>query len=81
MTETEMGGLQLLLAVETRFASQIYSCERILADMDALKEMWYGGKLCDFVTRSRNDLKREYQYLTENVIGCQAFWDSVKFFF
>ena len=75
-----MGGLQLLLAVETRFASQIYSCERILADMVVLQQMWYGPQLREFVTRSKNSLKLEYHYLTENVIMSQAFWDRIRFF-
>lgn len=46
----------------------------------ALKEMWYGAMLCEYLARATNELRREYQHLSENVIGSQAFWDRVRFF-
>lgn len=75
------GSLQLLGAVETRFASQIYSCERILADEVHLKELFSGAPLREFITtRAPADLRAEHQALSNQFIYNQETWDRIRIF-
>ena len=54
------GSLQLFAAVETRFASQIYSSERVLADKVFIRELFTGGKLRRHMEGASDVLQREF---------------------
>ena len=75
------GSLQLLGTVETRFASQIYSSERILADEVYLKQMFSGPELREFITeRARLDLVAEHYALSNEFIYNSVTWKRIKVF-
>jgi hypothetical protein len=72
--------LVLLGAVETRFASQIYSSERIIEDKDALKELFYGAPLREYLNRSPAAQLAEYGALEEEFISNAATWERISIF-
>jgi hypothetical protein len=75
------GSLQLLGTVETRFASQIYSSERILADELHLKELFSGVALREFITnRAPPDLVNEHHALCNEFIYNPVTWSRIKIF-
>ena len=74
------GSLQLLGAVETRFASQIYSSERTLVDKVCLKEMFYGAPIRDYMQRAPADQKAEFTTLEEELISNSLAWERIKTF-
>lgn len=75
------GSFQLLGTVETRLASQIYSCERILADEVYMEELSSGTQLRDYITtRAPGELKAEYQALSNQFIYNQETWDRISIF-
>lgn len=74
------GSLQLLGAVETRFASQIYSSERILADKVFLKEMFYGTAIRDYMVCAPADQNAEYVALEEELISNVVAWERIRIF-
>ena len=75
------GSLQLLGAVETRFASQIYSCERILADEMHLRLLFSCLELREYITtKAPPDLRAEHQALSNQFIYNDETWDRIKIF-
>lgn len=74
------GALQLLGAVETRFASQIYSSERILADKIYLKEMFHGAAIREYMRRAPQDQNDEYTALQDDLISNAVAWERIRIF-
>jgi hypothetical protein len=72
--------LVLLGAVETRFASQIYSSERIIEDKGALKVLFYGAPLREYLNRSPAAQLAEYRALEEEFISNAATWERISIF-
>ena len=77
---TMPNALLLLGAVETRFASQIYSSERILEDKDALKELFYGTPLRTYLSRSPAAQTNEFRSLEEDFISNAITWKRIEAF-
>lgn len=69
----------MLGSVETRFASQIYSCERILKDKDSLRGLFSSPKLLAFLAR-HPDLQVEYESLSNDFIYNQKTWERIGVF-
>lgn len=63
------GSLQLLGAAETRMASQVYSSERILKDIEYLQEMWSGAPLRAYMATAKPELKQEKEELNRGLIS------------
>lgn len=74
------GSLQLLGVVETRFASQIYSSERILADKDFIKELFFCPKLRDYLSRAPADQRVEHAALEAELVTNPAAWAKIEAF-
>ena len=75
------GSLQLLGTVETRFASQIYFCERILADEPYLKELFSKGELREYITNGAPpDLVAEHHALYHDFIYNRETWERINVF-
>jgi hypothetical protein len=72
--------LVLLGAVETRFASQIYSSERVIEDKGALKVLFYGAPLREYLNRSPAAQLAEYRALEEEFISNAATWERISIF-
>ena len=72
--------LQLLGTCETRFASQIYSCERILTDKDSLRGLFSHPKLIAFLSRSQPVLKAEHESLSNDFVCNQKTWEKIAVF-
>ena len=71
--------LLLLGAVETRFASQIYSSERILHDKDFLKDLFNGRELREYLARYPAQAI-EHRSLDDDFISNAATWERIKIF-
>ena len=74
------GSLQLLGAVETRFASQIYSSERILADKDYIKTLFYDPRLLDYLRTAPQDQRAEHTALEEEFVFKNSTWERIQVF-
>lgn len=75
------GALQLLGSVETRFASQIYSSERILADKIPLKQLFSGEALQLYLAqRGTPEQRREHTALDDEFISNYETWERIKIF-
>jgi Protein of unknown function (DUF 659) len=74
------GALQLLGVVETRFASQIYSSERILKDKEYIKELFFCAKLREYLARAAAEQRVEYTALDEDLVSNTPAWERIKIF-
>ena len=74
------GALQLLGVVETRFASQIYSSERILADKDFIQELFFCTKLRDYLLRAPVEQRIEHEALRTELVTNEDAWARIRMF-
>jgi Protein of unknown function (DUF 659) len=74
------GALQLLGVVETRFASQIYSSERILHDKQYIKELFFSAKLREYLARAPAEQRVEHAALEQDFVSNAPAWERVKIF-
>lgn len=73
--------LMLLGTCETRFASHIYSVDRIVADKDQLQQFWTSAELRSLLQlRSSTDLKAEHTSLRNDFILNEQTWSRVSIF-
>ena len=73
--------LMLLGTCETRFASHIYSVDRIVADKDQLQQFWTSAELRSLLQlRSSTDLKAEHTSLRNDFILNEQTWSRVSVF-
>ena len=74
------GSLQLLGAVETRFASQISSSERIFADKAYLKDLFHCTDMRDYMVRAPLDQIAERAALDDELISNSEAWERIRIF-
>lgn len=72
--------LQLFAAVETRFCSQIYSSERVLADKQFIREIFSSAALMNYLANAHPELRSEYEKLDIDLVSNASSWARIQTF-